>query len=240
MLFNRAKTLRDSGILSGFTDWHSHILPGVDDGIHDMEQSLQVLKAYEKAGVRKVWLTPHIMEDYPNTTQGLRERFAELKKEWDGSLEIALASENMLDTLFEQRLEAKDFLPIGDNGKHLLVETSYFNPPLGMDDLLEGVFEAGYIPLLAHPERYRYMDENHYRRLRDMGVRFQMNYFSTVGGYGEEAKRKAAWLLKEGMVEVTGSDVHRLNFFETLIDKRPQKKSVLEQLLQVASNNLNS
>lgn len=221
-------------MLVGFTDWHSHVLPGVDDGIKTLDESLELLKAYEAMGVRKLWLTPHVMEDYPNETRTLREKFDELKSAWSGGVEIKLASENMLDSLFEKRLQANDFLPIGDEGKHLLVETSYFDPPYAMDDMLEGIYSAGYIPVLAHPERYRYMEEYDYRRLKDMGVLFQMNYLSLVGGYGETAKKKAEWLLEQDWINMTGSDVHRLAMVQSLIGKSPRKKS-LESLLEIAS-----
>lgn len=232
----KPKSIKDSGMLAGFTDWHSHILPGVDDGLKTIEQSIEVLSAFEEAGVKKVWLTPHVMEDYPNTTESLRRRFDELSEAWKGNVEIKLASENMLDALFEERLEADDFLPIGEKGKYLLVETSYLSAPYGMDEMLEGVMKKGYTPVLAHPERYRYMEEDDYRKLKGMGILFQTNYFSSVGGYGDDARKKAAWLLKEGMIDLTGSDIHRLSFFNHLVEKGPAKKPTLESLLAVAAN----
>ena len=119
------ESLIESGLFEGFTDWHSHILPGVDDGIKTIEDSLKVLTEYERLGIKKVWLTPHIMEDYPNETSDLRERFEDLKNKWGGKMELRLASENMLDNLFEERLQKNDFLPIGEEGDHMLVETSY-------------------------------------------------------------------------------------------------------------------
>lgn len=79
MWFCKRKTLEESGFFRGFTDWHSHILPGVDDGVQSMDESLQILAEYERLGVKEVWLTPHIMEDIPNTTEKLRNRFVELK-----------------------------------------------------------------------------------------------------------------------------------------------------------------
>ena len=124
-------------MFDGFTDWHSHILPGVDDGIAKLEDSLAVLKRYEEAGIRKIWLTPHVMEDFPNTPDSLREHLGELKEAYNGNIELRLASENMLDSLFEERLEKNEFLPIGEDGKHLLVETSYMNPPYAMEDMIE-------------------------------------------------------------------------------------------------------
>ena len=155
----KIESLQESGMFKGFIDWHSHILPGVDDGIKTMEESLSVLQAYEKLGFKKVWLTPHIMEDYPNATQELRQIFNKLKDNWSGDVDICLAAENMLDSLFESRLEDKDLLPIGDEGLHLLVETSYYTPPFGMYETLDKIKQSGYFPILAHPERYRYMDE---------------------------------------------------------------------------------
>ena len=207
--FKKKISLAETGIFEGFTDWHSHILPGVDDGIKTMEDSIKVLEEYERLGFKKVWLTPHVMEDYPNKTEDLRQRFEELKKEWKGNVEISLASENMLDNLFEERLEKNDFLPIGNEGNYLLVETSYFTPPFAMDEMLEGARKKGYNLILAHPERYRYMEEKDYKRLKDEGILFQMNLLSLVGAYGEQAKRKAEWLLDNDMIDYLGTDIHK-------------------------------
>ena len=71
MLFWNKVKLRESGIFKGFTDWHSHILPGVDDGLREMEDSLRILSLYDELGVSRVWCTPHIMEDIPNTPSDL-------------------------------------------------------------------------------------------------------------------------------------------------------------------------
>ena len=228
-IFGKNKSLRETGVLDGMTDWHSHILPGVDDGIRTLEESLETLRAYDSWGVRKVWLTPHVMEDIPNTTEELRARFEELKSAWSGNVEIALASENMLDALFEERLAARDFLPIGEGGRHLLVETSYFNPPMDMEGMLDGVRTAGFFPVLAHPERYTYMGEDDYRRLNGQGVIFQINLTSLAGAYGETARKKAEWLLKQGYVTLTGSDLHRLQTVSNALEKPVGKQT--EKLL---------
>ena len=232
--FKSVKTLRDSGLFEGFTDWHSHILPGVDDGIKTMEDSLRVLEEYDKLGFKKVWLTPHIMEDYPNETEKLKERFLELKENWKGNLEIALAAENMLDNLFEERLEKGDFLPIGDDGDHLLVETSYYTPPYAMDEMLEKARSKGYNLILAHPERYRYMEEKDYNKLKEAGMLFQMNLLSLIGAYGETARKKSEWLLNKGMVDLLGSDIHRLEAMTSNIAMSPRKKDYLDKMIQVA------
>ncbi len=234
--FKSTDKLIETGMFQGFTDWHSHILPGVDDGIKTIDDSIAVLKRYEEVGVGKVWLTPHVMEDYPNTPESLRERFSELKEAYGGSIDLRLASENMLDSLFEERLQKNEFLPMGDNGQHLLVETSYMNPPYGMDEMIEGAIGLGYTPILAHPERYRYMEEDDYYKWKERGLLFQTNYMSLVGGYGDTARKKCEWLLKEGMIDICGSDVHRLSFFDHCVSQRPKKSSSLEQLVEIARN----
>lgn len=220
--FHKKQTLEESFFFRGFTDWHCHILPGVDDGVQSMEESLQILAEYERLGVKEVWLTPHIMEDIPNTTEKLKIRFAELKAAYQGSVMINLASENMLDNLFEERLEKDDLLPIGKDGKHLLVETSYFNPPMGLSNILLRIKAKGYYPILAHPERYLYMNENDYQRLSSMGIEFQLNLFSLFGLYGKEVQKRAKTLQKQGKYDYTGTDLHRmvtlLNVLEDKID----------------------
>ncbi|MDE6549290.1 MAG: capsular biosynthesis protein [Muribaculaceae bacterium] len=233
---DKVASIGESGMLAGLTDWHSHVLPGVDDGIKTMDEALDVLRHFDAKGVQTLWLTPHIMEDYPNTTDKLRQKFDELKNAWDGNLKLRLAAENMLDSLFEERLAARDLLPIGDNADHLLVETSYFSSPMGFDSIIDSIMSAGYYPLLAHPERYTYMNEDDYKRLRGKGVKMQLNYVSLVGGYGETAKKKSIWLLKNGFIDVVGSDVHRLNSNKTLIAQKPSKKDHLELLLHVAKD----
>ena len=235
---NNAEQIGKSQLINGMTDWHSHILPGVDDGFKNMEDSLEALELMESLGVKTLWLTPHIMEDYPNETQDLKDRFEQLKKEYKGKINLRLAAENMLDSLFEERLEKKDFLPIGEGGRYLLVETSYFSPPMNLDDTLEHIKSAGYFPLLAHPERYRYMDESDYKRLKDNGIFFQANYFSVAEAYGTTARKKLDWLLKNNMIDVLGSDLHRISVLKNVAEAKPIKPKSLELLKLIKSASL--
>ena len=151
-LFKRRISLAKSSILQGFTDWHSHILLGVDDGVKTMEEALEILHQYGELVIKSIWLTPHIMENTPNTTCSLRERFAELQGAYHGSVELHLAAENMLDNLFKERLEKDDLFPLGDNGDPLLVETSYFNPSIGLQNILLRIKAKGYHLVLTRPE----------------------------------------------------------------------------------------
>lgn len=232
-LFQKATTLFESDLFSGMTDYHSHILPGVDDGVRTMEQAIEALKTYETLGIKEVWLTPHIMEDCPNRTDVLRERFSKLSETYSRSSErhpitLHLASENMLDPLFAHRLEENDLLPLAD-GKHLLVETSYYNAPNGLDGLLEQIIQKEYVPVLAHPERYHYMSLTDYRSLYGKGIKLQLNLFSLVGAYGEEVKRKSHSLLKEGLYSLLGSDLHRVGIFKEWANI-PIDKSIFRRL----------
>ena len=213
-------------IFKGLTDWHCHILPGVDDGFKTMEDSLRVLKMYEEAGVRNVFLTPHIMVDMPNETGVLKERFEELKAAYNGPIKLFLASENMLDDLFMKRLEARDFLPLPD--KRLLVETSYLNPPVDLFGTLRKIEKAGYSPVLAHPERYLYMSERRYVALLDNEIEFQLNIASLTGYYGKEVQRRAQWLLSEEGYSYCGTDLHRISQFENLLASKIRRTSFQE------------
>lgn len=211
--FSRKKSLLARGFLRGWTDWHSHILPGVDDGVQTMDEAIAVLRWYADQGVQDIWLTPHIMEDYPNRPEDLRERFALLEQTWNGPVELHLAAEHMLDALFESRLATGDVLPIGPEQDRLLVETSCFNAPMNFEALLGQVKKRGLRPILAHPERYVYMNDLAYRRLHDAGVEFQLNVPSLCGAYGLTVVRKARNMLKAGYYSCFGSDLHNLQNF---------------------------
>lgn len=211
-----------SSLLTGFTDYHSHILPGVDDGVKKMETSLKVLERYEQLGIVEVWCTPHIMEDIPNTTAALKARFAELCEAYQGPIKLHLAAEYMMDALFEERLQQGDLLPLGKDGNRLLVETSYFTPPMDMDSILNRVKQKGYYPVLAHPERYVYMGKERYTALKDRDILFQLNLSSLSGAYGSEAKDKAHWILKQDYYNLAGSDLHSLRNTEYWSTRAPR------------------
>lgn len=229
--FNTKTSYIDSGVLRGATDWHCHLLPGVDDGVHTMKQCLSTLRLFADCGFRDVWFTPHIMEDIPNTTAALRERFAEVQEEWnDSRITLHLAAENMLDYLFLERLEANDFLPIGKDGEALLVETSYYNPPYNFWHTLEQIHAHGYHIILAHPERYQYMEKDDYTRLHDMGVQFQLNLSSLVGAYGPEPKARAQQLLALDYYSFKGTDTHRESHINKVLHDRNVAKSCLKRI----------
>ena len=212
------------------TDCHSHLLPGVDDGVQTLSESLELLSLMEQQGIRRLWLTPHIMEDIPNTTDALQRKFRELRQAYAGPIELRLAAEYMLDCLFEERLAHDDLLPLDEGRRYLLVETSYFSPPIGLLSLLRSIRTKGYHPLLAHPERYVYMQPSDYRQLHDEQVTFQLNLPSLAGRYGQPVQEKARKLLKAGMYTLTGSDTHSADSYRYMLTS-PLRRSLVRTLM---------
>lgn len=234
-LFNKKKSLEDSGLLGGATDRHSHILFGVDDGISSLEESLQAIAMYEQQGLSDLWLTPHVMEDIPNTTEGLKSRFRELSEAYipegessEGRLRLHLAAEYMADTLLESRIRERDLLTMEDN--MVLVETSTWSAPVNLYGIFDSLAAAGYRPVFAHVERYRYLNERDYDTIHDMGVLMQLNFASIIGGYGENSCKRALKLLEKGYYSFWGSDCHRFSILQKQLSSRELDKKLLESV----------
>ena len=227
-LFNRSRSIVESGLLQGAVDQHSHILYGLDDGVKSRDDSLAILRYLEEQGVSDVWFTPHVMEDVPNSTRLIRTRFEELESVYQGGIRFHLAAEYMIDTLFEERLSQGDILTHGNDT--VLVETSAVAPPINLWEVLESMLKAGYRPLIAHPERYRYMEKADYKRLHEMGCLLQLNLPSIVGFYGGGARERALYLLDKGWYAMVGSDCHRFRVLEAQYAARELKKDTIGKL----------
>lgn len=231
--FNSAIKVSDSGLLNGYTDYHCHLLPGVDDGVQKPAMTIDLLNLMQQHGVREVWFTPHVMEDMPNTPEELRKVYDEtmplLADEKGGEVKLHLAAENMLDSNFS--LQRAKQLPLPDN--HILVETSYFTPPYNMKSLLSEIMADGTYPMLAHPCRYQYMGEKDYEELRAMRIHFQLNIPAVSGLYGAEVQKKSYWLLDHGYYSITGTDTHSLKQYRHFLETKLPRKRVkqLEELL---------
>lgn len=229
MLFARKKSIFESGLLRGGTDNHSHILYGVDDGVRTLEESLSILSYFEELGVRHLWLTPHIMEDVPNRTEDLKERFRRFAgEEYSGPVRLSLAAEYMMDNLYQERLRENDLLEHGDG--YVMVETSPIAPPLDLWGLLSQTLSKGYRPILAHPERYRYMRPGDYEKLHQMGVLLQLNLPSVAGFYGGDVIHRARFLLEKGWYAMVGSDCHRYSVVQRQYGARGLDKKTLRAL----------
>ncbi|GHU54247.1 capsular polysaccharide biosynthesis protein [Bacteroidia bacterium] len=232
-IFKRA--ILKTNLLEGMTDIHSHLLPGVDDGMQTREDSLEALGYMYELGVKHIYCTPHIMADLKdNTPEVLRTKFSEFAKAAPQGLELRLAAEYMMDAGFEAKIK-EGLLTMAN--RHVLVETSYLSPPLSLMDLLYDLSVNGYIPVIAHPERYMYMCDKDYRKLKESGNKFQLNLFSLAGTYGLPAQKKAMKFLKDGFYDFTGSDIHHLGNYQYSLLELSLSRSQRTELERLLDNN---
>lgn len=229
--------LVNTGILEGAVDVHSHILSNVDDGIKSMEDALAALDVYKELGFSHVVCTPHIMTDLPlNKPEYLIRKFEKLCREAkDRGINLQLAAEYMLDSDFVSHINAGPLLSF--DGRHVLVETSYLSAsPMMLNQIYE-LSVAGYIPILAHPERYLYMNEQDYSRLKSGGMLFQLNLLSLLGVYGTRVRRKAEYLLKHGYYNFVGTDTHRWKWLKRCTARLELKRSMTAAIIPLLKNN---
>ena len=203
-------------------DIHSHLIPGIDDGVKTMEDSIENLKRFEQLGFKKIITSPHVMGDgYTNSTATIlagRDKVRQAIKENGINLEFDAIAEYYLDETMYEKIEKKDLLSIG-NEKFVLVELSYLTKANNVSDLLYKLQLAGFRVILAHPERYPFYHEkdfDSYQSLKDRNIYFQINLMSLVGKYGKPAKAIAERLIDENMVDFTGTDLHNIRQMETI------------------------
>lgn len=205
-LFSKKKPFLGGILTQEMTDLHAHLLPGVDDGAQSEEDSFVLLKYLEEIGLRRLFLTPHIMDDLKNNTRSfLRERFERFLAVYPGRVELRLGAEYMLDQHFFRHME-EGLLTY--DGVHVLVETSYLYAPPDLQGMIYEITLNGYIPVLAHPERYVYMEKSDYHQLKNRGCLFQMNLLSLSGFYGKSASMRCRELLEDDLYDLVGSDIH--------------------------------
>ena len=203
-----------------FADLHSHIIPDVDDGSASFEESLAMIGVAYKSGVRRLCATSHVREQWPNAAEALQAKFTELaartKAAGMADMTLHLSAEYMLDEAFFALLRKGNLLPLP--GKLLLVEISYYAPPLNLNDMLFEITTHGYTPLIAHPERYGYY-HNHiqqYAAFKEKGYPFQLDLLSLQGSYGKSVQKTALMLLEKGYINYVGSDMHSVNDAQTV------------------------
>lgn len=212
-LFKSGKVEPDLSFLA--VDMHSHLLPGIDDGLKTVEQSVQFIKELKELGYQKLICTPHILSDlYPNTPQTIMPKLALVKQALaDAGVDIKIdaAAEYMIDPDFAQivdKSKKEDFLTIA--GDYILVEMSYLAPTPVFEQTIFNLTMLGLKPILAHPERYSYYHSTfeQYERFKDLGCKLQVNLLSLSGGYGPGVKKTAEKLFKNEMVDFLGTDMH--------------------------------
>lgn len=200
---------------------HSHLIPGVDDGSPDMAASLELIKGMADLGYSKLITTPHILWDmYKNTRDGILRKLEDLRKAVAAEnipVEIHAAAEYFLDDHVEQLLKTNEPL-LTISGKMVLIEFSLAYKPHGIKDILFEMQMQGYQPVVAHPERYIYLQHNKefYEELRDTGCLFQLNLLSLSGGYGKTVAELAQYLIKNNFYNLVGTDLHHNGHLEGL------------------------
>ena len=216
------------------TDMHCHLVPKVDDGSKCIEESVECMKALASVGYKKMILTPHFQTPrFENDEDDIVRRYEEMKRQAaDMGVEIdicGIGGEYRIDSGFAKRLENPRFLQIG--GKYVLVEFSLQQQMMGCDEMIFDMQMKGYEVILAHPERYPYLNVGGSRmeQLKNQGVFFQVNVLSLGGFYGEEAKRRAFEMVEGGLVEFLGTDTHNSMYAQALIDLTHNRK--VEKLL---------
>ena len=216
---------------------HQHHHAGSSEGIQDGNSSVAILEKHQKE-----YDQADLQSQYSSEPKGgfsnahLRERFNLFKSYYTGSIDIRLASEYMMNKEFVAKVENKDLLTYSD-GIHVLVETSYFSPPVDMDDILYNLSLAGYKPIIAHPERYKYMTKTDYKKLKEKGYEFQLNYLSLSGYYGPEVYERALDLLDKGWYDFTGSDYHRISTYYHQMKYLKLNGKRADLLLELFANN---
>ena len=218
LFFKKSKPALRDLFTDYFTDIHNHLLPGIDDGSKSIDNTKELISQLVEIGFSEFITTPHVIDGlWNNTSEHIKDTFSNTVIELQKSNLVApkrTAAEYMMDYKFHETVKTADLLTLKDN--YLLVEMSYYNPPVQLYEILFDIQLAGYIPVLAHPERYTFYEKNYseYAKLKKAGCKFQMNLLSSVGYYGKEVAMIADKLLGEGMYDFVGSDVHHKHHIE--------------------------
>lgn len=228
-------------------DIHSHILFGIDDGASNIEESLKILQSAYKEGVIDIILTPHYM---PNTKYvvdnktklDLMNKLKLKLREEDININLYLGNEILINENIVEDLKNNKCMSL-NNTKYVLVEM-----PIGnyMNSSLNIFFELirnGYVPILAHPERYIYFQKDYdlIDKYLELGVLLQGNYKSLFGKYGKYAKKLLTKLLKDGKISFLASDIHHVEDYELKKMHKKLKKIVKDETVidKITASNYN-
>jgi tyrosine-protein phosphatase YwqE len=225
-LFGSKKTTPDLSFIGA--DMHSHLFPGLDDGLQTMEQTVNYMQQLQQMGYKKLICTPHILaEVYPNSPATILPKLELVRtalQENNVQIQVEAAAEYMVDLDFENHVVAgKPLLTFGKN--LILIEMSYVAASNNIESVIFQLKLKGLQPVLAHPERYNYYSGNieTFQRFIDLGCYLQINILSLLGYYGEGPKKTAQNLLKQNMVTLAGTDMHHENHMKALKDLASRK-----------------
>jgi protein-tyrosine phosphatase len=221
------------------TDLHSHLLPGLDDGVKTFEDAETIIRLFIETGFTKAITTPHIMNDYyRNTPSGIKGKLEELKTflaQKKISFEVQCAAEYYFDeALMDLAFSDSEILTFGD--RYVLFETNPFSEPMMLNDFIFQLTTKDYKPVLAHPERYQFL-QNNFARMEDLidrGVYLQVNALSFTGYYSKAIQKIANELVENNMVRFVGSDCHTVQharLLQAAVENKYFKKALELPLL---------
>lgn len=223
-----------------YIDFHNHLLPNIDDGSKGFDESLSLIKRLSSYGIKNFVCSPHIMESvWENTPEIINTKLFELqdylKKQGVFDVKMRAAAEYMMDQNFEILLKSKKLLTVKED--YILVEMSFINAPINLYDILFEIQIAGYKPILAHPERYSFLQNNfeEYYKLKNAGCKFQLNLLSLSNYYGPEVLKTSKKLLKNNLIDFTGTDTHNMRHLDFL--KSINNAALLKLVKPILENN---
>ena len=210
-------------------DFHSHILPNIDDGSRSIEQSIEIVNEAKNAGFTKIISTSHYLEDYYECEEQERTKLLKQLQDNVQGIELYLGNEIYITDNMIQLIKDKKASTI-NNSRYVLFEFPLSAKAMNDKEVIYRLIEQGYVPVVAHPERYKNVQEDpeYVEDLAEMGALFQANYGSIIGMYGDKAKKTLKYLLKNGLICFFGSDVHRP---EQVYDKMPKILKKLRKIL---------
>ena len=237
--FNKQKIQLKELLSEGYTDIHSHLIFDIDDGAVNAEDTVFLTKSLIDFGTESFITTPHTIQYvWENSKDNILRRHKisnEALISNNINVNFKVASEYLMDESFSNRIKTESLLTLKEN--YVLVEMSYINAPIQLYEIIFDLQVAGYLPILAHPERYSFYHNNfdEYHKLKKAGCLFQLNLLSTVGYYGEQVFNISKKLLSHGMFDFVGSDVHHNNHIKAFENRLIIKD--LNPLKEVIKNN---
>ncbi len=220
----------------GYIDIHCHLLPGVDDGSKDMEETLEMLRIAAENGISEMIFTPHYKQGQVGTPQKvIVSLLDQVRKEAKAEgIDIKLYPGTEIyynSSSLEEKLES-GWLSTMNGTDFVLVEFSPFETFPYIKNAMDDVFSLGYHPILAHVERYQCMlgSVENVRILHKMGVHIQVNASSVAGDYGFRVKHFLKKLLKEQLVEYIGTDAHNTS------GRSPQMEKCAERVRKICDS----
>jgi tyrosine-protein phosphatase YwqE len=212
-LFRSSKIINPDLSFLG-VDMHSHLLPGLVDGLQTLDQTMAFMQQLKDMGYQKLICTPHILSDmHPNTPGTILPKLDAVRNELTNrgiDLSVEAAAEYMIDLDFERLIASGEKLLTFTSRNYILIEMSYLAQSPNFEKIIFELQMKGMKPIFAHPERYTYFHSqfSQYQRLIDLGCLLQVNLLSLSGYYGKEVKSAAQLLFKKGMVSFLGTDMH--------------------------------